>query len=58
MYTDNLATMIGKEVVVTASGMIYRGRLVEVSETEVFLQGQLGWIQLRVEDVTEIKPAG
>jgi len=56
MYNSNLMDLIGKEVEVTASGMLYRGRLIEVSETEVFLQSELGWIQLQVENVTEIRP--
>ncbi len=56
MYTSNLIDLIGKEVEVMASGMLYRGRLIEVSETEVFLQSELGWIQLQVENVTEIRP--
>jgi len=56
MYTGNLVELIGKEVEVVADGLLYRGRLIEVSETEVFLQSELGWIQLQVELVTEIKP--
>jgi hypothetical protein len=39
MYTSNLMELIGKEVEVMSDGMLYRGRLIEVSETEVFLQG-------------------
>ena len=57
MYSNNLVGLIGQQVEVTAKGMSYRGRLVEVSETEVFLQGDLGWIQLQVEDVTDIRAA-
>lgn len=55
MYSSNLGELIGKEVEVTAKGFSYRGRLIEVSENEVFLQGDLGWIQLQVEDVTDIR---
>ena len=55
MYTSNLMGMIGQEVEVMSDGMLYRGRLIEVSDTEVFLQGELGWIQLSVEKVTEIR---
>ena len=57
MYHGNLWELIGKDVVVVSSGMIYRGRLIEVSDTEVFLQGEMGWMQLAVENVTEINPA-
>jgi hypothetical protein len=56
MYTSNLMGLIGQEVEVMSDGMLYRGRLIEVSETEVFLQSELGWIQLSVEKVTEIRP--
>ena len=55
MYNCDLMGLIGKEVEVWAGGMLYRGRLIEVSETDVFIQGELGWIQLSVEGVTEIK---
>ena len=53
----NLADLIGREVEVMASGTLYRGRLIEVSETDVFLQGEFGFIQIPVENVTEIDPA-
>lgn len=56
MYTSNLMGMIGQEVEVMSDGMLYHGRLIEVSENEVFLQGELGWIQISVEKVTEIRP--
>lgn len=56
MYTDNLYSMIGREVEVECDGMTYRGTLIEVSETEVFLQSDVGWIQLSVETVSSIKP--
>ena len=56
MYTGNLMSMIGQEVEVMSDGMLYHGRLIEVSENEVFLQGDLGWIQISVEKVTEIRP--
>lgn len=58
MYTDNLVAMIGHEVEVEADGMTYRGTLIEVSETEVFLQSDLGWIQLSVETVKNIRLRG
>jgi len=56
MYTGSLTGLIGQEVEVMSDGMLYRGRLIEVSETDVFLQSELGWIQLSVEKVTEIRP--
>ena len=56
MYTDNLMGMIGQEVEVESDGMTYRGTLIEVSETDVFLQSDMGWIQLSVETVKNIRP--
>ncbi len=56
MYGDPLAALIGREVEAVANGISYRGKLIEVSETEVFIQGELGWMQLKVDEVTEIKP--
>jgi hypothetical protein len=57
MYGDPLAALIGHEVVAVANGISYRGKLIEVSESEVFIQSEMGWMQLKVEEVTEIKPA-
>ena len=53
-----LYTMIGKEVEVMANGMVYKGVLIEVSETEVHLKGQLQWIALPASSVSQIKLAG
>jgi len=57
MYYGGLAGLIGQDVVAVADGMEYRGRLIEVSESEVFIQSELGWIQLQVSQVTDIRPA-
>ncbi|MHB8173215.1 MAG: hypothetical protein ACYDFU_01990 [Nitrospirota bacterium] len=57
MFSDSLAGLIGHEVEAVANGISYRGKLIEVTESEIFLQGELGWMQLQVENVTEIKPA-
>jgi hypothetical protein len=53
-----LYTMIGKEVEVIANGTVYKGVLVEVSETEVHLKGQLQWIALPASSVSQVKLAG
>jgi hypothetical protein len=57
MYGDPMAALIGHEVEAVANGIRYRGKLIEISETEVFIQGEMGWMQLKVDEVTEIKPA-
>jgi hypothetical protein len=53
-----LYTMIGKEVEVIANGVVYKGVLIEVSESEVHLKGQLQWIALPASSVSQIKLAG
>ncbi len=58
MYNSNLLDLIGKEVEVSASGITYNGRLIEVSDTEVFIQSEMGWIQIMVSDVTDIREKG
>ncbi|HEY3347260.1 MAG TPA: hypothetical protein VGK71_06525 [Nitrospirota bacterium] len=55
MYFPDLNSMIGKEVEVDANETTYRGRLIEVSEDDVFLQSELGWIQLVTASVTDIR---
>jgi hypothetical protein len=37
---------------------VYKGVLIEVSESEVHLKGQLQWIALPASSVSQIKPAG
>ena len=53
-----LYEMIGKEVEVSANGTVYKGVLIEVSESEVHLKGQLQWIALPASSVSSIKLAG
>ncbi len=52
-----IQAMIGKEVEVIANGMVYKGVLIEVSESEVHLKGQLQWIALPASSVSQIKLA-
>lgn len=49
--------LTGKEVEVLAEGIIYRGVLVEIGETEVYLRSESGWIVLPIEKVGEIRAA-
>ena len=53
-----LYTMIGKEVEVIANGTVYKGVLIEVSESELHLKGQLQWITLPASSVSQVKLAG
>jgi len=57
MFQGGLGELFGKDVIAVADGMEYRGRLIEVSESEVFLQSDLGWVQLQISQVTDIRPA-
>jgi hypothetical protein len=49
--------LIGKKVEVEANGITYTGRLVEISETEVHLETELGWVTLMTEYVVNIREA-
>lgn len=53
----DIQSMIGKEVEVLSAGMVYRGTLVEVSDTEIHLKTLLQWISLPTAGVGEIRPA-
>ncbi|HUO76728.1 MAG TPA: hypothetical protein VMU21_04040 [Thermodesulfovibrionales bacterium] len=44
----------GKLVEVIANDITYTGTLVEISETEVYLEGESGWIVIPVEQVASI----
>ncbi|MFN3480463.1 MAG: hypothetical protein ACK415_08760 [Thermodesulfovibrionales bacterium] len=49
--------LIGKIVEVTANDITYRGRLVEMGETEVYLESDLGWIVIPVEQIASMREA-
>lgn len=51
----DLIKLIGKEVTVEADGLIYRGELVEVSEQEVYLKSEMGWMTIPMEKISMIK---
>lgn len=53
----DIREMVGKEVEVIANGMVYRGKLIEVSESEVYIRTLLQSIALPASSVTEIKLA-
>ena len=57
MYNDNCFELIGRQVRITAYGTTYLGKLMEVTEDEIFIQGELGWVQIRLSDVYGIAPA-
>ena len=47
--------LVGKEVEVLVRGIVYRGKLVELGEEELFLKGVTGWITIMTSDVSEIR---
>lgn len=47
--------LAGKEVEVITADIIYRGVLVEIGETEIYLQSESGWIMIPVEKVSEVR---
>ncbi len=46
---------IGKEVEVTTVETVYRGTLIEISENEIMLQSQSGWIAVSMNKVTDVR---
>jgi hypothetical protein len=54
----DIQSMIGKEVEVIANGIQYVGVLIEVSDVEVHLKGQMQWIALPASSVSLIKLKG
>jgi len=50
--------LIGKEVEVITADIVYRGILVEIGETEIYLQAEEGWIEVPVERVMDVRAAG
>lgn len=49
--------LTGKEVVVHTMETIYRGKLIEMGQEELYLQAEDGWITIPVEKITQITEA-
>ena len=47
--------LIDKEVEVTTVETIYRGVLIEISETEVNIRSETGWLVIPLDRVVDIK---
>lgn len=52
---DKIYALQGKEVEVTASGITYRGVLIEVSEETVHLKTEMQWVAVPIAAVSEIR---
>jgi hypothetical protein len=46
--------LVGKKVEVLALETTYKGRLIEIGETEVYLESESGWIMIPVEKIISI----
>lgn len=51
----NVIDLRGKTVEVTANDILYTGVLIEIDETDVYLQAESGWIVIPVEQVASIR---
>jgi hypothetical protein len=49
--------LIGKTVEVITADISYRGLLIEIGETEIYLQAEEGWVVVPVERVVDIRAA-
>ncbi len=58
MGEKGMIELIGKDVEVVANNTLYRGVLVEIGETDVYLQAQTGWIVIPVDQVALIREKG
>jgi len=47
--------LTGKMVEVEAHGITYRGKLVEINETEVHLETDNGWVVVMNSDITGLR---
>ncbi|MBI5055470.1 MAG: hypothetical protein HZB61_02455 [Nitrospirae bacterium] len=50
--------LIGKQVEVITVDVTYRGTLVGIGETEIYLQAEEGWIVVPVDKVVDVRAAG
>lgn len=47
--------LVGKDVEVLALETTYKGKLIEIGETEVYIEAESGWIAIPVEKIISIK---
>lgn len=47
--------LIGKDVEVQTVDIIYRGKLIEVGESEIYLQSDYGWITISIDKIADVK---
>ncbi len=49
--------LIGKQVEVVTGDITYRGVLIEIGETEIYLKSEEGWITVPVDRVVDVRAA-
>ncbi len=54
MFRHPVEELKGKEVIVIAEGVIYRGILIEIGEDEVTLSTEARWVSIPHSKITEI----
>ncbi len=54
---NRLKDLERRDVIVYSMGVTYRGILIEVNETEVYLRTQNGWITIPMDRIAKIAPA-
>jgi len=52
---SSLQEMIDKQVIVQTGDVVYRGRLVEISEEAVCLMAKTGWREVSMERIVSIE---
>jgi len=52
------AGLVNRQVEVLADGIVYRGRLVEMTEAELQLEGESGWIVIGIDRVADVRLHG
>ncbi len=57
MMPDELTQLQGREVEITYEGILYRGRLVGVDESELYLMTSAGAVNLPLTSITSVRPA-
>jgi hypothetical protein len=50
--------LIGKQVEVITGDVTFRGILIEIGETEIYLRAEGGWITVPVDRVVDVRAAG
>lgn len=56
-WGGTMQELIGKEVEVNTSDIVYKGVLIEVGEDGIYLQSQSGWTFIPLDKVADVRAA-